>query len=229
MLARIARRPRSHVAVISGRALDDLKRRIGLPDLIYVGNHGFEIAAPGWAAERRDAAEVRSLVEACGRDLRRHLRGIRGAIVEDKGVTASVHYRLVRRDQVEHVRQLVLREVAQLPPGKVEVRRGKMVIEIRPAIEWDKGRAAVWLLEQIVGKDWRDRCAVLYAGDDRTDEDAFLALGGAATTIKVGLGSYPTAARYVVRGIGEFSDFLQALRTWWAPAAAAARRGRVLR
>jgi trehalose 6-phosphate phosphatase len=226
LLARIARRPRAHVAVVSGRALDDLKRRVGLPDLMYVGNHGFEISAPGWAAERRDAADVRRLIGACSHALRRHLRRIRGVLVEDKGVTASVHYRLVRRDQIERVRQIVLREVAQLPPGKVEVRRGKMVIEIRPAIDWDKGRAAVWLLEQIVGKDWPDRCAVVYAGDDRTDEDAFLALGDAAATIKVGPGPYPTAARYSVRNVAEFSELLQILWTWRAPAAAP--RGRIL-
>jgi trehalose 6-phosphate synthase/phosphatase len=229
LLARIARRPRSHVVVISGRAMEDLRRRVGLPDLIYVGNHGFEIAAPGWAAERRDAAEIRSLIAVCSRRLRRYLRGIRGVLVEDKGVTASIHYRLARREHVERVRQAVLREVAQLPPGKVEVRRGKMVIELRPAIDWDKGRAALWLLEQLAGKGWPDQCAVVYAGDDRTDEDAFLALGDAAVTIKVGPGPYPTAARYSVRGVAEFSEFLQALWTWRAPAAATAPRGRVLR
>ncbi|MDR7418076.1 MAG: bifunctional alpha,alpha-trehalose-phosphate synthase (UDP-forming)/trehalose-phosphatase [Armatimonadota bacterium] len=224
ILTRLARRPGCHVAVISGRAVDDLQRRVGLPDLIYVGNHGFEIAAPGWAAERRDASEVRELIAVCTAGLRQQLRGIRGAAVENKGVTASVHYRLVRREQIETVRQIVLREVAKLPPGRIEVRRGKMVLELRPAIDWDKGRAAVWLLEQLVGRDWRERCAVLYAGDDRTDEDAFLALGESAVTIRVGLGPHPTAARYMAHSIEEFIDVLQALLERRTPAALPIRR-----
>jgi trehalose-phosphatase len=159
--------------------------------------------------------------------LHERLEGVRGALIEDKGLGASVHYRLVRRDQVEQVRQVVLQEVAHLPPGKVEIHRGKMVVELRPAIDWDKGRAAVWLLQQIVGKDWQTRCAVIYAGDDRTDEDAFLALGDAAATIAVGPGSSPTAARYMVRGIAELTQVLQAVQTWRAPAPPLARRGRV--
>jgi trehalose 6-phosphate synthase/phosphatase len=227
LLARLARGPRCHVAVVSGRSLEDLKNRVGLPDVVYVGNHGFEIAGPGWAAERKDAVEVRGLIAACSSRLRHRLEGVRGALVEDKGLGASVHYRLVRRDQVEHVRQAVLQEVAQLPPGKVEIRRGKMVLELRPAIDWDKGRAAVWLLQQIVGNDWPTRCAVIYAGDDRTDEDAFLALGDAAATIAVGPGSSPTAARYMVRSILELTQVLHAVQTWRVPAAEMVRRGRV--
>jgi alpha,alpha-trehalose-phosphate synthase [UDP-forming]/trehalose-phosphatase len=224
LLARLARGVRCHIAVISGRSLDDLKTRVGLPDVVYVGNHGFEIAGPGWAAERKDAVEVRELIAACSARLRERLEGVRGALVEDKGLGASVHYRLVRRDQVEQVRQVVLQEVAQLPPGKVEIRRGKMVLELRPAIDWDKGRAAVWLLQQLVGKDWQSRCAVIYAGDDRTDEDAFLALGELAATIAVGPGQYPTAARYMVRGVSELTQVLQAVQSWRAPGEIAVRR-----
>ncbi|OFX27363.1 MAG: trehalose-phosphatase [Armatimonadetes bacterium RBG_16_67_12] len=214
LLARLARRSRCHVAVISGRALHDLEERVGLRDVVYVGNHGFEISGPGWAAERKDAAEIRDLIAACSGRLRDRLRSVRGAAVEDKGLTASVHYRLVRRDQIEAVRQAVLQEVAQLPPGKVEIRRGKMVLELRPALDWDKGRAAFWLLEQVVGRDWRERCAVLYAGDDRTDEDAFLAIGDAGITVKVGSVTAPTAARYSVWDVAELTTLLQQVLAW---------------
>src|SRR3990170_366498 len=141
-------------------------------------------------------------------------RSVRGAAVENKSLTASVHYRLVRRDQIEAVRQAVLQEVAQLPPGKVEIRRGKMVLELRPALDWDKGRAAFWLLEQVVGRDWRERCAVLYAGDDRTDEDAFLAIGDAGITVKVGAVTAPTAARDSVWDVAELTTLLQQVLAW---------------
>jgi trehalose 6-phosphate phosphatase len=89
-----------------------------------------------------------------------------------------------------------------------------MVLELRPAIDWDKGRAALWLLDQVVGDDWRERCAVVYAGDDRTDEDAFLALGETAITIKVGPSPYPTAARYATATIDDLARVLELLWTW---------------
>lgn len=214
VLARLARRPWCDVAVISAGAMQELKDRVGLQDLVYVGNHGFEITGPGWAAERRDAAEVRALIAGCSRRLRDRLRSIRGVVIEDKGVSASVDYRLVRREQADAVRQAVLEEVSRLPPGRVEIRRGKMVLELRPAMDWDKGLAAVWLLEQLAGRDWRDRCVVLYAGNDPTDEDAFLALGDAAVTIRVGTGPPPTAARYMVTGMSDLTRFLQTVLEW---------------
>ncbi len=220
-LARLARRPQCLVAVVSGRALYDLKQRVGLRDVIYVGNHGFELAGPGWSSERREAGEVRELIAAACQRLRYRLRGVRGVLVEDKGLTASIHYRLVRRDQVEAVRQGVLEEIRQVPPGKLVIHRGKMVLEIKPAIDWDKGRATLWLLEHTLGENWRRRCTVLYIGDDRTDEDAFLALGNEAITIKVGSGPYPTAARYMVRDVPEVARLLENVLTWVRPAAAA--------
>jgi trehalose 6-phosphate synthase len=217
LLARLSRRPRTMVAIVSGRAMDDLRRRVGLPQLVYVGNHGFELAGPGWVSERRDATEVRALIGACSARLRDRLRGIRGALVENKGLTATVHYRMVRRELIETVRQGVLDEVAHLPPGKVEIHRGKMVLEIRPAIDWDKGRATLWLLDQVVGGVWREECAVIYVGDDRTDEDAFMALGDAAVTIKVGPSPYPTAARYAAGTIDDLSRVLELLWIWTEP------------
>lgn len=214
LLARLARHPRSLVAVISDRALPELRQRVGVRDVVYVGNQGFEITGPGWASERREASEVRELVAACAERLRLRLRGIRDAVVEDQGLTARIHYRLVRRDQVEAVNQVVLEEMARVPPGKLVLRRGKMVVEIRPAIDWHKGQAAMWLLEHVLGRDWRTRCAVLFAGDDTTDEDAFLALANAGATIRVGTGPYPTAARYMVSDVEEFTRLLGLVSTW---------------
>jgi trehalose 6-phosphate synthase/phosphatase len=221
LLARLARQPQCLVAVISGRALHDLRQRVGLRDVIYVGNHGFELAGPGWSSERREASEVREFIAAACQRLRYRLRGVRGVLIEDKGLTASVHYRLVRRDQVETVREAVLEEIRQVPPGQLVIHRGKMVLEIKPAIDWDKGRAALWLLEHTLGENWRTRCAVLYAGDDRTDEDAFLAIGEDGITIKVGPGPYPTAARYMVRDVPEIARVLESVLTWARSAAAA--------
>lgn len=217
VLARLARLPRCLVAVISDRPLDDLRPRVGLTGVTYVGSHGFEIAGPGWRSERREAAEVRGLIAACGQRLSARLRGVQGAVVEDRGLTACVHHRMVQRDQVEAVRQVVLEEVGRMPPGKLVIRRGRVAMEIRPAVDWDKGQAAIWLLEHTLGKDWRARCGVLYAGDDRTDEEAFLVLAEDAITIKVGASPYPTAAGYAVRNVAELHALLEAIWSWFQP------------
>ena len=92
-LDRLSRRRNLNVAVISGRALSDLQSRIALPYLIYAGNHGFEIKGPGLRFMQPTAGALRpELQDLCGR-LAASLGSIAGATVENKGLTASVHYR----------------------------------------------------------------------------------------------------------------------------------------
>ncbi len=215
VLARLQRHPRSLVAVVSGRALDDVRARVDLPGLYYVGNHGLEIAGPDIALVHEDAGPARDLIAACAGRLRDRLQRVDGVIIEDKGLSASLHYRLVAREQVDQVVRTVLEEIGRLPPGRVLVQRGRMAIEIRPDIEWDKGRAVRWLLARAVGADWSKRCAVIYAGDDGSDEDAFMALAHAGITIRVGPHQL-TAARFQVADEVELVEFLEMLATWVA-------------
>jgi trehalose 6-phosphate synthase/phosphatase len=205
-------RRKALVGIVSGRSLDDIQRRVGLPGLVYAGNHGLEIAIDGslWTVPEAAAARE-TLAEVCRR-LQERLRGIPGVIVEDKGLTASVHYRQTPHPRVEEVRTAVLEEAARTP--QVVVRQGKQVLELRPAVAWDKGSAARAILERAFGVEWPARAAVVYIGDDRTDEDAFLALADPAVTVKVGSPTYLTAARYVARDVDEVARFLQLLTKW---------------
>jgi len=79
-----------------------------------------------------------------------------------------------------------------------------------------------WILDRECGPEWVSRAAVIYAGDDRTDEDAFLALPEPAITIKVGPGPQPTAAAFAVRDVSEMVQFLWALVEWGTGADATA-------
>jgi trehalose 6-phosphate synthase/phosphatase len=220
-LARIARADRTLVAVISGRALGDIRARVGLYGLVYAGNHGLEMSGPGWSWAHKGAAGAREALAAALAALRTRLRRVPGVLVEDKGYSASVHYRRTPAPRVEEVRVAVLEEVARAAGERLTVRRGKQVLEIRPAVDWDKGAAARWLLERTYGEAWPQRAAVVYVGDDRTDEDAFVALGDDAVTVRVGAGSAPTAARYAVRSVEEVHRFLELLETWIRPPVAA--------
>jgi alpha,alpha-trehalose-phosphate synthase [UDP-forming]/trehalose-phosphatase len=212
--------PRSRVAVISGRALTDLRARVALDGLHYAGNHGLELSDPAWGAAPPAGDATGALLARCAARLRRRLADVPGVLVEDKGAGLSVHLRPVPREAIGPVVDAVLEVVGECPPGQLEVSRGTMVLEIRPAVDWDKGRAVRSLLANVAGADWPTRTAVIYVGDDRTDEDAFAALGPSGITVRVGTDAAPTAARYRLRDPHEVRRFLAALVHWLAAAPA---------
>ncbi len=205
------------VAVISGRALDDIRSRVGFPEFVYAGNHGLEVAFGTSVWTLPEAESAREAIGEICRRLRERLSGVAGVVVEDKGLTASIHYRQTPLPQVEEVRVAVLEEAARAP--QLTVRQGKQVLDVRPGTAWDKGSAARAILERAYGGDWADRVAAVYIGDDRTDEDAYMALPEPAITVKVGSPTYLTAARYVARDVQDVEAFLRLLAEWRASGA----------
>lgn len=214
VLERIVDVPGAMVAVVSGRAVEDVRQRLGIDRLTYAGNHGLEVSGPGWEWTLEEAVPARDAIAECCRRLRRRLRHVPGAIVEEKGLSASVHYRLTPHPRVEEVRIAVFEEVGRLAPRSVVVRQGKMVLELRPAVAWDKGAAVQWLLRRTYGHDWAASACAIYIGDDRTDEDVFRVMPDPAFTVKVGEAPYTTAARYMVRDVNEVRQFLDLLAAW---------------
>jgi len=190
-LARLARR--MPVAVVSGRAREEVARMVGLDALYYAGSHGFEISGPNGFRQAYPRGEkyVPAIHEAATR-LGARLAGVEGALVEDKTYAVAVHYRLVSHADLPAVRQAVTEVLAAHP----ELRRtgGKKVYELRPRLEWDKGRALDWLMRAIHLD--ADRVLPVYVGDDETDEDAFAALAGRGVGILVAARPRATAARY---------------------------------
>ncbi|HEV3049722.1 MAG TPA: trehalose-phosphatase [Longimicrobium sp.] len=160
------------VAVVSGRGLADVRERADIPGIAYAGNHGMEIEGAGLHRIHPQAAGARPELEAVAAAIEPALEGIDGAFLEDKGLTLSIHYRLAP-DHAEEVREIVLEAAGGR--AALAVTEGKMVIEVRPRVEWHKGRAVLFLLEQMQPPA---DAPVLYLGDDRTDEDAFRALHG---------------------------------------------------
>lgn len=179
----LAVRADTHIALVSGRSLADLRRRVVLDRVYYAGNHGLEIEGPGVHRVHEEADSARDALARLGRELNRALASISGAIVEDKGLTLSVHFRLVDDPaEMERVREIV-RESARDYSG-IRLTDGKKVVEIRPDVDWHKGRAFRFLratLEERLG-----RAPAIFIGDDRTDEDAFRELGDTDCSIIVG-------------------------------------------
>ena len=140
-------------------------------------------------------------------ELRRRTARIPGALVENKRLSIAVHYRLVAPDRVPEVERIVDQALA----GKPQLRKavGKMVFELRPSVEWGKGKAVLWLMESLglAGPD----VVPLYIGDDVTDEDAFLALAERGIGILVAELPRPTAARYSLQDVDEVGELLRRL------------------
>jgi trehalose 6-phosphate phosphatase len=199
---------RATVAVVSGRALADVKALVGLEELVYAGNHGFEIRGPdGTALSREIGAEF---VEDVGRirdALADKVTAVPGAWVEDKTHSLSVHYRQVAEGRAGDVEAVVDRALAGFP--RLRKHYGKKVIEIRPRIDWDKGRAVLWLLEAL--RLQGDGVLPMYFGDDVTDEDAFRALAGRGMGVLVSETPRPSAATLRLRDPGEVRAFLEDL------------------
>jgi trehalose-phosphatase len=209
-LLQLAQRPDTDLAVISGRALEDLRPRIGVPDIYYAGNHGLEIEGPGLQEVHQEANGARPRIAACADMLRSGLAGEPGAILEDKGLTLSVHYRQVTDPGAEErIRTLVRHACANLTG--LRITEGKKVFEVRPDVEWDKGRALRFLLE-VLDAASATATPVLFIGDDRTDEDAFRALRGRGDGIIVAPEVPPhTAATASLGSPDEVLLFLESL------------------
>jgi len=206
---------RCPVAIISGRDRPDVEKLVGLDNLIYAGSHGFDISGPGGQAiQRTEGADFRDLLDEVIECLHADLDGIAGALIEPKRSSVAVHYRLVPPADVPAVESAVKRIVADHP--ELRVMAGKMVHEIQPRLDWDKGKAVLWLLEALHLDG--DDVIPFYLGDDVTDEDAFRALEGRGIGVFVGDSSnpeanHPTMADYVVRDPEKARRFLDALGT----------------
>ncbi len=194
------------LGVISGRDLPDVRSLVDIDGIFYAGSHGFDILAPGGERHRLDAAEaLLPVLDAAEEALRKGIAEVPGAAVERKRYAVATHYRQVDPPRVDEIGQLVDRVLGDSPGLKRS--DGKKVIELRPALDWDKGRAVLYLLDA----SGATRALPLYLGDDTTDEDAFRVLRHRGLGVVVGDGNRPTAARYRLRDPGEVGSFLVGL------------------
>jgi trehalose 6-phosphate phosphatase len=181
--------PRVTFAIISGRALPDVQRRFSA-DLIFSGNHGLEITGGGLHFEHEAARGLRPMIAQASEALEAAAASWPAAWVEDKGLTATLHFRKVKTSYRETLLFAARRTLGSFGPN-VAIRVGRDALEIRPRVAWDKGAALNYIYEQ--GGPF-DSCVCL--GDDRTDESMFRA---ACCDVSVRVGFSPvTAAAFCV-------------------------------
>jgi trehalose-phosphatase len=223
-LSALAEEPWLKGAVVSGRELKDVKRRVGARGFVYVGNHGLEIEKGREVWVHPAAALARARLRGAARKLRRLLGAVPGVSVEDKGFTLTVHYRLASAARLPEIEARLLKAIApDLAAGKFSVRPGRKAWEVRPVVDWNKGSAVRWLLD---GPFARVRGGLpVYIGDDATDEDAFRVLRRRGLCVKrrsLETAGRPTAAQAHLDSVDEVFEFLRRLRDLRAERAARA-------
>ncbi|KAM1052762.1 hypothetical protein ACFX13_000352 [Malus domestica] len=209
-------------AIVSGRCRDKVYKFVRLAELYYAGSHGMDIKGPAKGSKYmkvsqgvlcQPASEFLPMIDEVYRLLVDKTKSTPGAKVENNKFCLSVHFRCVDEKKWNELFlqvRSILKEYSML-----KLTQGRKVLEIRPTIKWDKGKALEFLLESLGYANCTDVFPV-YIGDDRTDEDAFKVLRerGQGFGILVSKGPKETNATYSLQEPAEVMDFLQRLVEW---------------
>ncbi len=191
------------VAIVSGRDLNDLRDRVGIEGVTYAGSHGFQICGAridDW--EHPDAQSSLEALDKAEQSLSQRLEKLDGVQVERKRYAVAVHFRRAHADAVPEVENTVDSVVTECGLRKTG---GKKVFELRPTIDWDKGKALVKIASMMDLE--QDDIFPIYIGDDTTDEDAFAVVKGWGAGIRVG-GGEETKAGYTLDDVDAVEEFL---------------------
>ena len=215
ILRELVRTPGVKTAIVSGRTLADVKKRVGIPGLIYVGNHGLELEGPSISFTHPQAVEAKKLIAMIKARLKSAFRSFKGVLVEDKFFALSVHHRRLAQAQEGAARALflkILRPYAKT--SGILLTEGKKVWEVRPAVRWNKGTTVLWLYGRVLAQSSEEKILPLYVGDDRTDEDAFRALKPVGISVRVTDGETEESdADYFLRSPAEVYGFLRRVQS----------------
>ncbi|CAN6232743.1 unnamed protein product [Urochloa humidicola] len=209
-------------AIVSGRSRKKVFEFVKLKELYYAGSHGMDIVTS--VAEHntekcreanifQPACEFLPMIDEVSKALLEVISGIEGANIENNKFCVSVHYRNVAEKDWGVVAQLVNEVLVAFP--RLKVTNGRMVLEVRPVIDWDKGKAVEFLLQSL-GLNDCENVIPIYIGDDRTDEDAFKVLRERNCGYGILVSQVPkdTEAFYSLRDPSEVMGFLNSLVRW---------------
>jgi trehalose 6-phosphate phosphatase len=202
--------PQIELTIVSGRALNEIHKLINLDSLNYVGNHGLEIKTKSFQDEILHAEKIRKNIASFCQRIKRSTKEYSGILVENKGLTASIHYRLAKSEIRPELRKIISSIIFPFRP-EYELRDGKKILEIRPKSRRDKG----WAVDKIIrlyGSKRNPSSLYFYFGDDLTDEDAFEITNlRRGFSVLVGKGGGSSKARYYLENSKEVHTFLTCL------------------
>ncbi len=191
------------VAVISGRSLSDIKKRVSVEGLYYSGSHGLEISGPAFDFVHPDAVRIKPVMDRLRKLITRNMGRIEGFTIEKKPFSFSCHYRMMEKRNVGKTTKKLIALLSQDSTHEhITVMRGKKVIEAIPRIDWSKGNAVQVIMDYL-----RHKFMPIYVGDDTTDEFAFRVLNDVGLTVRI-CRSKKSSARYYLREQKEIVPFL---------------------
>jgi trehalose 6-phosphate phosphatase len=198
------------VAIVSGRDMKDVMHFVKLDQIIYAGSHGFRISGPDdMYMENEKAKKMLGKLDEIEKELRNKLENkIKGVKIERKHYAIAVHYRNSPEDQIDKIVNIAEQMISKHTGFKKG--EGKKVVEVRPDLNWHKGKALYWILDA-VGLSKDPNICPMYIGDDITDEDAFKAIADNGIGILVGTHKQPTAAQYKLENVDQVQEFLQSM------------------
>ncbi len=196
------------VAVVTGRDKEDVQDFIQLDHLIYSGSHGYITSGPdGLYMKHEKSEEIIQTMDQVEEDLHNLFEGkAEGVQIDRKRYAIAVHYRNADEKDVPYVVDMVgkmLEKYKNLKTGK-----GKMVVELKPDIDWHKGKAVLWIYEALALDKQPDSIPV-FIGDDVTDEDAFKVLKGKGLGILVENRGQDTAADFSLKDVFQVQQFFR--------------------
>ena len=200
------------VAAISGRPVVEVKNMLNIDGLVYIGNHGLERWAKGHSEFAKDAQEYSGLIKAVIKELT-PLLSLEGISIQDKGITATIHYRLCPEPQ--SVKRAILRALkGSSQARKLHIMQERKSIDLLPPVKANKGTATLDLIHE-----YHLRSGI-YLGDDLTDIDAFIAIHAASHNLDfqgfaIGITSQEmpkklvAEADFTLNGVTDVERFLQ--------------------
>lgn len=205
-------------AIVSGRCKEKVYDFVKLKELYYAGSHGMDIQGPANAQNKKSILfqpenEILKMINQVFKVLVEKMKTIPGARVENNKFCLSVHFRCVDDEKWPELAEQVKEVLSDYP--KLKMTNGRKVLEIKPTIKWDKGRALEFLLEAL-GFAKSDDVSPIYIGDDRTDEDAFKVLRKRKQGFGILVSKFPkeTSAAYTLQDPSEVMCFMQRLVEW---------------
>lgn len=209
LLKELSEWPDCSLAIISGRSLNDIKNTVGLKGIIYAGNHGLEVEGSNIKFENQISPRLKLIIKNIYEEMVEKFSKIKGVLIENKGLTISVHYRLVAEKDIQGFLS-IFTEITDphVICDKLRIDSGKKVYEVKPPVKWDKGKVVLWFLARQQFISGGKNVLPVYIGDDVTDEDAFRALKGKGLTVFVGEPGN-SEADYYLKNTEEVTKFLR--------------------
>ncbi|XP_063699263.1 uncharacterized protein LOC134829898 [Culicoides brevitarsis] len=173
--------PNVVVAIITGRDATNAKSVVALENVIYAGDHGFEIVFPdGYRFDYELSDALKQSYPQMVAELNSISRD--GAFVESKKYSLSFHYRAVPEEyhkELENKAMEIIRKHGFRPSP------AHKAVEAKPPMQWNKGFAAEYILKHKFGENWQEKAFALFIGDDTTDEDVMQVLKDKCLTFRV--------------------------------------------